>query len=285
MDMPTPLRLPDTAGDGESASHAPRADVPAEPPTDGASAPRRIGTVRRWVSRFISLMATLAVVGIAALALALTAVPAAVGGHALTVLSGSMVPEFSPGAMVVDKPVPASSLRVGDVITYASTDGVSGAPVLITHRIVKIDSGAAGRTFTTQGDANNMADGRAVEASQIRGKVWYSVPYIGTARNFLLAKGAGLILGGAAGLIAAVWFLLHLLRSEAAPSQNATAAGASEFPAGRHRARDSALVTALVGLLVTGSHLATQPLGTYAEFSDQQTVQVEISVGSAAPAP
>ena len=103
--------------------------------------PRRPGAIRRWLGRLVALVATLAVVGIAALAVALTAVPAVVGGHALTVLSGSMVPEFAPGAMVVDKPARASSLRVGDVITYATTDEVSGAPIFITHRIVEVAVG------------------------------------------------------------------------------------------------------------------------------------------------
>ena len=198
------------------------------------SQPRRPSPVRRWLGRFVSLVATLAVVGIAALAVALTAVPAVVGGHALTVLSGSMVPEFAPGAMVVDRPAAASSLRVGDVITYATTDEVSGAPILITHRIVEVGSDAGTPTFITRGDANNAADPRPVAASQVQGKVWYSVPYVGSARNFLLANGAGLILGGAAGLLAAVWFLVRLFRSRTWPRpRRARPAGAGTAPGTR----------------------------------------------------
>jgi signal peptidase len=242
---------------------------------------RRSVTVRRWVARVISLVSTLAVVGIVGLALALTAVPAAVGGHALTVLSGSMVPEFSSGAMVVDKPASASSLRVGDVITYASTDEVSGAPILITHRIVEIQSGAARPTFITQGDANNSPDSRPVEADQIRGKVWYSVPYIGTARNFLLADGAGLILGGATGLTVAVWFLLRLLRSPE-PLPNVTASAASPTRGVRHQAGKTTMATAVLGMLLIAGHPVTDRQGTYAHFSDHQILRFQITVETAA---
>jgi len=282
MNVPTPDQPPAAAGGGTPAGGP--AGLATEGRRDDAGAavePPRVPALRRWLGRLVSLVTTLAVVGIAGLALAVTAVPAAVGGHVLTVLSGSMVPEFSPGAMVVDKPASASSLRVGDVITYATTDEASGAPILITHRIVGIQPGADGPTFTTQGDANNTADDRPVGASQVRGKVWYSVPYIGTARNFLLAKGAGLILAGAAGLVAAVWFLVHLMRSEPTPAPDSPGSAPRASRQGRHRARNSAVGTALAGLLMTGIHLATQAPGTLAQFSDQRSVSFEITIGSA----
>ena len=287
MDVPTPLPPP-AVGGGQSACTA--SEIPAGPGTDGtsdhagAADTRRPGTIRRWLGRLISLVTTLAVVGIAAVAVALTVVPALVGGHALTVLSASMVPEFSPGAIVVDKPAAAASLRVGDVITFATTDEASSAPILITHRIVAIESSSAGPTFITQGDANDAADDRPVEAAQIRGQVWYSVPYIGTARNFLLAQGSGLILGGAVSLVAAVWFLIHLMRSDRKPPRNGTGSAANLPRPGQHRARNSAMVTGLAGLLMTSTHLVAQPPGTFAQFSDQQTVHFEFTVGSADPA-
>ena len=93
--------------------------------------------------------------------------------------------------MLVDRPVAADSLRVGDVITYATTDQVSGALILITHRIVEIGSGSGGPTFITKGDANNAADDRPVEAAQVRGKVWYHVPYIGVVRTSCSPRGPG----------------------------------------------------------------------------------------------
>jgi signal peptidase I len=265
------------------------ADVPLDACADhardhaghaGIVEPRRSGTTRRWLGALLSVTASLAVLAIAAVAVALTLVPTLVSGQAVTVLSASMTPALPPGSVLVDRPVATDSLRVGDVITYDTTDEVSGAPILITHRIVAIESGSAGPTFITQGDANEDPDTRPVNAAQIRGKVWYHVPYIGVARNFLLAQGAGLILGGAIALVAAVWFLIRLVRSDPKP-----AGSAAEPPRhGRHRARNSVLGTALAGLLVTGTHLVAHSPGTLAQFSDQQTVRVEISVGSTDPA-
>jgi signal peptidase len=266
MNAPPPSLPAAAAATGGPAPDASSEGV-VEPSADAAHRP---GALRRWLGRLFSLVATLAVLGIVGLALALTAVPAVVGGHALTVLSGSMVPEFSPGAMVVDRPTPADALHVGDVITYATTDEVSGAPILVTHRIVDIGPGATGPTFITQGDANDSPDTRPVEASQVRGEVWYSVPYIGTARNFLLAQGAGLILAGAAGLCVAIWLLIQAFRSDPKPARP-----------GRHRTRNGAMAALLVGMLAVSSQLVAQRPGTYAHFSDQQSVQIEISVGSA----
>jgi signal peptidase I len=186
--------------------------------------------------------------------------------------------------MVVDRPTPAGSLRIGDVITYATTDAVSGAPILVTHRIIEVRPGAAGPTFITQGDANDEPDTRPVEASQVRGEVWYSVPYIGTARNFLLAQGAGLIIAGAVGLCLAIWLLVRAFRSDPPPTPQASA--------GRHRAaesagtsvRDGAAVGVLIGVLAIGGYLVAHREGTFARFSDQQSVQVDVTVGSTAPA-
>ena len=281
MDVTAARRPPAAPEGGQEAPDAAGSDVQVGVDAAGAQ-PRRPRAIRRWLGRVASLVATLAVVGIAALAVALTAVPAVVGGHALTVLSGSMVPLFAPGAVVVDKPAAASSLRVGDVITYATTDEASGTPIFITHRIVEIRSDGGGTpSFVTRGDANNAADTRPVAASQVRGKVWYSVPYVGTARNFLLAKGAGLILGGAAALLTALWFLVRLMRAPKVVPEGATS---GEHPArgGRHRARNTTVATAGLGLLLVAVHPVTARSGSYAGFSDQQSVSFQITVGSAA---
>ena len=65
----------------------------------------------------------------------------------LTVLSGSMRPAFAPGDMVVAKPTPVDSLKVGDILVYA-------IPVadhhIESHRVTKIISRriVRGRGFT-----------------------------------------------------------------------------------------------------------------------------------------
>ncbi|MGH3435639.1 MAG: signal peptidase I [Sciscionella sp.] len=169
---------------------------------------------RRAFGAFVSALGGIVVAAIVALVLALTLVPAVGGGHTLTVLSGSMVPALPVGSVVVDRPIPAASLQVGDVVTYATTDEVSGAPILITHRIVAIHAGATATVFTTKGDANNVADDRPVAASQIRGKLWYHIPYIGTVRNVVDSRNGLLLIGGVVLLVGAIWMLYRLFRPE-----------------------------------------------------------------------
>jgi signal peptidase len=67
-----------------------------------------------------------------------------------TVLSGSMRPTFSPGDLVLTQPVPTSSLRVGDVITFIPPT----QPQPLIHRIASLKDGV----ITTKGDANSVED-------------------------------------------------------------------------------------------------------------------------------
>ncbi len=171
---------------------------------------RRPGLAGRILGRLLGTLSTLAVAAIVALAVGLTVLPAAVHGHTLTVLSGSMLPRLPVGSVVVDRPVDPGALRVGDIVTYASGRN------LITHRVAAIKQSPTGPVFTTKGDANRTADSEPVQASQIRGRLWYDVPYIGIVRSFLLSRAGLLAVGGGGLLIAAIWFLIRLNRPSAA---------------------------------------------------------------------
>lgn len=103
--------------------------------------------------------------------------PAATGSAPMTILTGSMTPTYPPGTLIIVKPVDPSTLSIGDPITYQIE---SGKPAVVTHRIIAITSISDGtRTFTTKGDANSAADENPVLPVQVRGKVWYSIPYLG----------------------------------------------------------------------------------------------------------
>jgi signal peptidase len=92
-----------------------------------------------------------------------------------------MIPHFPPGTLVIDRPVKAADLKVGDVATYQI---VSGQPGVITHRIIAIHSSTDGtRTFQFKGDNNSAPDGEDVVPAQIQGEVWYSIPLLGYVNN------------------------------------------------------------------------------------------------------
>jgi signal peptidase len=104
-----------------------------------------------------------------------------VAGHpVLTVLSGSMTPTFRAGDLVIDSSVSesqANRLVVGDVITYR----LGPSSELVTHRIIKVHQTTDGVTYTTQGDANNIADSQPVTPAQVVGTYSKRIPFGGYA--------------------------------------------------------------------------------------------------------
>lgn len=131
-----------------------------------------------WIRTVTSWLLLLVAVAVLA---ALVVVPRLAGATPYTVLTGSMEPTLSPGTLIVVKHVPATELRAGDVITFQIE---SDNPAVNTHRITQVVYDAQGTPrFQTQGDANNVADRDLLVPGQIRGKHWYSVPYLGYANN------------------------------------------------------------------------------------------------------
>lgn len=125
---------------------------------------------------FVQVLSWTLMLTVIAAGIALIVVPKAVGGLPLAVLSGSMVPVFDPGDVVVVRPVDPTELEVGDIITFQET---SGTPELISHRIIGFAFGSDGREFLTRGDANEAADLAPVKQAQVMGEVWYIVPKVG----------------------------------------------------------------------------------------------------------
>lgn len=113
-------------------------------------------------------------------------IPAVAGAERYTVLTGSMTPTYPPGTLIVVKPVERGELGVGIPITYQLRPG---EPAVVTHRIVAASQNARGmRTYITQGDANDVRDDVPVVYEQIRGRVWYSIPYLGYLNNWLTGQ-------------------------------------------------------------------------------------------------
>ncbi|CAO1653558.1 signal peptidase I [Salinibacterium sp. NSLL150] len=110
-------------------------------------------------------------------------IPNLAGAQPLTVLTSSMEPSLPPGTLIVVKPIDTNEIIVGDVITYQIESGKAG---VITHRVTAITNSSDGsRTFTLQGDNNDVADELQVLPVQVQGKLWYSVPWIGYVSNFV----------------------------------------------------------------------------------------------------
>ncbi len=91
----------------------------------------------------------------------------------------------------------------------------SGEPAVATHRVVGVGRSTAdgGLVLTTKGDANEVADAEPVREVQVRGTLWYAVPYLGhvgtwfsdatrqtavyVVAGLLLVYAAAMLVGGA----------------------------------------------------------------------------------------
>jgi len=96
----------------------------------------------------------------------------ATGWKALAIPTGSMRPSMSPGSLALVHSVPASSLKVGDIITYTNP---LNPKITLSHRIIKeylLDGKVP--TYVTKGDANKSPD-IPITIGSIKGKVIWHV--------------------------------------------------------------------------------------------------------------
>jgi signal peptidase I len=159
-------------GSADSGEPQPKAPIPNAKP----------GRKTAWaaVGRFMSMVAMLVALFAA---LVLIVVPVATGSLTYTVLTKSMAQHYPPGTFMVMKPAPFDELKYGDVITFQL---YSGRPDVETHRIVGFGSTQSGeKTLITKGDNNGANDPEPVRAIQVKGKLFYAVPYVGFVANAL----------------------------------------------------------------------------------------------------
>ena len=110
-----------------------------------------------------------------------------------TIISPSMTPNIAVYDVVFTYRTNAKSLKVGDIITFYSTnDFFGGTP--ITHRIHSIENvSGSGLMFKTKGDANKIPDSSMVAPSNIIGKVYFKIPQLGRIQFFLASKSGWII--------------------------------------------------------------------------------------------
>jgi signal peptidase len=151
----------------------PVATTPAIDAVPPSTVPRRIS-----FDRLAGVATTGALIVALLLALVAVVVPAATGGTALTVMTGSMTPNLPPGHIAVYYPVNADTLHPGDVIAYQPAGNwTNGVP--ITHRVTALEStGGHVTSITVKGDANPVPD-KPLQPGQVIGKMAYSVPFVG----------------------------------------------------------------------------------------------------------
>lgn len=132
---------------------------------------------------------------------------------AYVIVSPSMVPTINVRDAVIAYRPAVSSLKKGDIITFTSTDArYSG--LTVTHRILGITLGDDGQiAFKTKGDNNTSPDEALVLGSNIYGKVFFVVPWLGYLQVFLTKPYGWLLLVVLPCLIIIVSDIIKLIKT------------------------------------------------------------------------
>jgi signal peptidase len=107
------------------------------------------------------------------------AIATTTGLSIMIVTTGSMSPTIPAGSAALVRPVAASAISVGDVVTVQR----AGARLPVTHRVVSVEpdpDAAAGRILVLRGDANATDDPFPYHVTAAKSVV-ASVPVLGTA--------------------------------------------------------------------------------------------------------
>ena len=136
------------------------------------AAGHRLGRATRASQVLVAVLAVIVALG----ALAVAVGPRFLPYRTYTILTGSMRPTLPVGSEIVLRPVAASSLRVGDIISFHRPDRPEA---LVTHRIVRIERTRTGKDFVTRGDANGTADPWRVPATGTGWRYAFDIPYAG----------------------------------------------------------------------------------------------------------
>ena len=105
----------------------------------------------------------------------------------IVILSGSMAPTMPPGSIALVEAVKdPAEVRISDVITFQLASDQPKDSTPITHRVVEIENseGEGAIAWRTKGDASDGPDRFVVQASELRGRVILSVPYVGWSTEF-----------------------------------------------------------------------------------------------------
>jgi len=116
------------------------------------------------------------------------------------VLTGSMRPDYAPGAVLFTRRVPTSSIRPGMIVLFVPPGETSE----FAHRVTTVSGPADAPVLTTKGDANKVGDPwHARITAPYVNEVIGSLPTFG--RLFIVVRGTGQIVLALVGSLLVIW--------------------------------------------------------------------------------
>ncbi len=143
----------------------------------------------------------LVVLAVVAPVIVLALLPAGLGLERYVADSDAMEPAIPYGSVMLEREVPVSSLRVGDVVSFRPPAG-GGADGLVTQRVVSV----MGREVRTRGDASPAAEPQLLPGdAPTQSRVVTTVPHLGHVYLFLGQRSVfGTLLGAALAALVAL---------------------------------------------------------------------------------
>ena len=170
--------------------------------------------MRSQLARTVRMTTSLAL-GLVVAAAAVYAGLIVFGYAPVVVYSGSMEPRIPVGSLAITKPVPARSIKVGDVITFADP---YVAHKLVTHRVVRVvRRPSRALAYRTKGDANAVRDPWLIELPNEVGRFKLAVPYVGYGLVYARTREARALVILLIAALALVPLLRAIWRSPNAP--------------------------------------------------------------------
>jgi len=107
------------------------------------------------------------------------------------IAGNSMKPELKPGNLVLIKEISPWEIKEGDIIIFEVPSLVRETykyPLVVAHRVIKINTKDKVITFNTQGDNLGGPDPFTVRTIDLRGGVGKGIPYLGFLLLFFQSK-------------------------------------------------------------------------------------------------
>ena len=204
------------------------------------------------VMRVLGLAQFVASLIVAVLLLALLAgiAPSVLGYESFVVPTTAMRPVLQADDLAVVRPVHASTLNVGDILTYRTPEDPD---MVIVGRILSIDTDLAGRLqLQVRGDSDPITHQATVTAGATLGSVAYSVPRAGLLVSLANSLAGKFVLVGLPGFI----LIIEWLRSRGRKGPRTSALVQSGWRALRAGYPDLALRAANGALMLDASSRA-----------------------------
>jgi signal peptidase I len=167
--------------------------------------------------QFAKLGVAVVAVGLSAL-VAFSVVSLHLGVRA--VLTGSMRPDYGPGAVLLTERIPVSTIRPGMIILFVPP----GESSEFAHRVTSVTGSKDEPVITTKGDANKAPDPwHAKLVTPYANKVIGSLPGIG--RVIVAIRGTGQIILAVLGGLIAAWAGSKWILGSPRPTGRRTTAG------------------------------------------------------------